>query len=99
MWQPCDNGKTINTIGSENGLIIKDEKHTDGARITLEKDGNTPFAITCGIYGVMVHTVFAPNYVEAAEKYQAMKEEIACFLLDEDEDLDDDWCSRFVDMF
>ena len=98
MWQSYDGRKTIDTKGSENGLIIKDEEHSDGARITLEKDGRTPFAITCGIYGLMAHTVFASSYVEALGVYQAMKEEIALFLLNEDLD-DADWCSEFVNRF
>lgn len=38
MWYSFDNGSTIGTDGSENGVIIKDEEHELGARITLEKD-------------------------------------------------------------
>ena len=53
MWQPYDGGKTINTKGSENGFIIKDEEHSNGARITLEKDGHTPFAIRSGLLSVL----------------------------------------------
>ena len=98
MWQPYDGRKTINTKGSENGRIIKDEEHSNGARITLEKDGHTPFAITCGIYGLMAHTVFASSHVDAMGVYQAMKEEIALFLLTENLD-DAEWCSEFVNRF
>lgn len=47
MWSEIDNGLTIATEGSEKGIIIKDEEHFEGARITLEEDaGGIPFAIT-----------------------------------------------------
>jgi hypothetical protein len=35
------------------------------ARITLERDGHQPFAITCGSYGWMVHTSFFSGEEEA----------------------------------
>ena len=45
----------------------------DGARITLEQDGYTPFSITCGIYGWMVHTRFFATRDEAEPEYERMK--------------------------
>jgi hypothetical protein len=97
MWKPYDSGKTRGTLGTESGVIVKDEEHADGARITIEKDGiNAPFGITCGIYGLMFHTAFASNDAEAAGKYQAMKNEIERFFV---EGLDEDWRSSFVDKF
>jgi hypothetical protein len=58
-WVSFDNSKTIGTRGSEGGKIIEDFENIDGARITLEKDcGNIPFAVTLGIYGLMLHTHF-----------------------------------------
>jgi len=56
MWKPYDDGITIQNRGPENGIILYDEELREGARITLEKDGCAPYAITCGIYGLMVHT-------------------------------------------
>jgi uncharacterized membrane protein len=57
MWHPFDDGGTIGTLGSESGTILRDDEHEGGARITLERDGcSAPFAITCGVYGSMVHT-------------------------------------------
>jgi hypothetical protein len=73
MWQSFDNGRTIGTSGSEKGIILLDEKHVDGARITLERDGYTPFAITCGIYGWMMHTRFFANEENARRAYEEMK--------------------------
>gem|GEM_PF-5289853 len=37
VWSEVDNGETIGTIGSESGEIIKDEDHSKGARLTIEK--------------------------------------------------------------
>lgn len=56
-WVPCDGGKTLGTRGSENGLILIDEEHPEGARITLEQC-DRHCAVTCGILGGMVHTSF-----------------------------------------
>lgn len=73
-WADYDNQKTIGTKGSEDGKIIKDIEHSDGARITLEKDcGNIPFAITIGIYGLMFHTIFVNNLAEADKFIQQLK--------------------------
>lgn len=74
MWDQFDNGRSIGRNGSENGIIVLDEEHSDGARITLEQGGMTsPWAITCGIYGFLVHTVFISDETESREKYNAMK--------------------------
>lgn len=56
-WIPFENGTTVGTTGSEGGTILRDELHPDGARITLERTASQ-FAITCGVYGWMVHTRF-----------------------------------------
>ena len=52
MWINYQNGSTIGESGTENGNIIFDEEHVDGARITLEQNchHNIPFAITAGVY-------------------------------------------------
>lgn len=73
MWQSFDEGRTIGESGSETGVILHDEEHVDGARITLECEGYTPFAITCGIYGWMVHTRSFANEEEARQAYEDMK--------------------------
>jgi hypothetical protein len=60
--------------GSEIGTIIRDEEHASGARITLERDTPTaPFAITCGVYGWMVHTRFFAAEADAVTQFEAMK--------------------------
>ena len=76
-WHAFDNGKSIGQRGSENGCIIRDEEHVNGARITLERDGHTPFAITCGIYGWMVHTRFFGTEPEARSEFERMRSELS----------------------
>lgn len=77
-WYAFDNGKSIGQRGSESGSIIRDEEHQDGARITLERAGQTaPFAITCGIYGWMVHTRFFGTESEAESEFESMRAELS----------------------
>jgi hypothetical protein len=76
-WYPFERGITIGATGSENGIILRDEEFGACARITLERDGHTPFAITCGIYGWMVNTCFFATDEEANEAFKAMKGELA----------------------
>ncbi len=98
-WITIDNGRTINTIGSENGIILRDEEYNGNCRITLEKDGYTPFGITCGVYGLMCHTVFAGTQAEADEKYNNMKMELEKFI-DSDDTVDEaEWCEEFTNKF
>lgn len=77
-WTPIDSGATIGTEGSEKGVILRDDEHPLGSRITLERGGGTaPFAVTCGIYGSMVHTAFADNESEASTLYEAMRDRLS----------------------
>lgn len=98
-WIIAEDGHTINTVGSEHGNILRDEVYKDQCRITLEQDGYTPFGITCGIYGLMVHTAFAETKVEADEKYNNMKLELEKFV-DSDDTVDvSEWCEEFTSKF
>ncbi len=73
-WRDFDGGKTLGERGSERGVILIDEEHDAGARITLERDGVcAPFAITCGVYGWLMHTRFFDADVEARGEFDAMK--------------------------
>ena len=73
VWSLFSNGQSLGATGTENGLIVRDEEHSAESRITLERGGYGPFAITCGIYGVMVHTTYASSEEEAMKKYETMK--------------------------
>jgi len=77
MWNPFDEGRTVGTQGSENGMILRDEEHRLGARMTLEHDGYQPFSITCGIYGWMVHTRFFSSKESAVKAFEEMKDDLA----------------------
>jgi len=68
-WALFNDGKTIGSKGSENGIIISDFENFDGARITLEIDcGDISFAVTLGIYGLLLHTHF-DNNLENSHKF------------------------------
>jgi len=80
-WHPFSNGATLGQSGSEQGVIVRDEEHTLGARITLECAASVaPFAITCGIYGWMMHTCFLSSEAEAESQYDLMKGSLSVLL-------------------
>ena len=64
--------------GSENGIIIADEEYKNVCRITLEKCERY-YAITCGVYGAMVHTAFTDSE-HYKDMYDDMKSELQEFL-------------------
>jgi mRNA interferase RelE/StbE len=100
-WQSFDRGHTIGQVGSENGLIIRDEVFQDQSRITLEKDSTVaPFAITCGVFGWMVHTRYFGDQTQANAEFATMKEELARIvgLLAETEDITVE-LEEFIELF
>ena len=64
--------------GSENGIIIADEEYKNVCRITLEKCERY-YAITCGVYGTMVHTAFTDSE-HYKDMYDNMKRDLQEFL-------------------
>ena len=73
-WYPYKEGQTLGLPASENGLVIRDEEYSEGALVTLERDSPTaPFAITCGLYGWMVHTCWFSTATEAQEAFEEIK--------------------------
>lgn len=85
--------------GSEGGWIVEDEEIPGICRITLEEGGHTPYAITCGVYGLMVHTAFAGDFDEAMGKYNGMKRDLeeCARLLDNESFENGEWCGTFID--
>jgi hypothetical protein len=80
-WRSFEDGATLGQSGSEQGIIVHDEEHPLGARITLEREaGVAPFAITCGIYGWMMHTRFFGSAEEAETQYELMKNSLSALL-------------------
>jgi hypothetical protein len=109
-WYAFDDGRTVGQTGSEGGVIVRDEEHGDGARITLERNGSiAPYAITCGIYGWMVHTRFFRLESDGRTEFEEMREEmtriVAQIPLATDPDVDarmrlvEQAISQFVDRF
>ena len=98
MGERYADGATIGTHGSENGVILKDEEYDGACRITLEWCGGH-CAVTCGIYGCMMHTAFCDN--EDMDKlYDAMRHDLQEFLdtqmTEEDEvEFYDDFTHRY----
>ena len=77
-WRPFEEAATLGLPGSEEGIVVRDEEHVLGARITLERAANVaPFAITCGIYGWMMHTCFLSTEAEADSRYDLMKDSLS----------------------
>lgn len=76
-WQQFNKGSTIGARGSEDGIIVADEEHELGARLTLERGcRRIPFAITCAVYGAMVHTVYSTSEAAASSLMAEMKGEL-----------------------
>ena len=98
-WYPFEEGRTVGTTGSERGVILQDEEYVRGARIALEQCQYPPFAITCGVYGWMVHTTFTSSLDEAKETYAAMKKRLEeiCQLIPSLDDVDvEEKCDHVV---
>ena len=73
-WSAYQGGESIGKPGSENGAILEDEEYASSARITLERGGYVaPFAITCGVYGLLVHTRFFSEEDKARGEYVEMR--------------------------
>ena len=76
-WCAFEKGETLGKSGSECGIIIWDEEHPDGARMTIESNGHVaPFSITLGIYGWIFYNVFFNTLEETRDTFQRMKPEI-----------------------
>ena len=71
-WSPYKGGKSIGTVSSEGGVILRDEEHADGGRITL-KQGSNFISVACNVYGFLDHTRFFGTIVEAQREYLNMK--------------------------
>ena len=67
--------------GTSGGVIVADEEHGLGARITLERLGDVDsFAVTCGIYGWMMHTRYVARLDLAQQDFAAMRDEMDTLL-------------------
>ena len=71
---------------------MKDEEYNDLCRITLKKCSRY-YAVTCGIYGELVHTAFADD---GDMLYSNMKKELQTYL---ESDMCEDEASEFLNGF
>jgi hypothetical protein len=71
-WFAYKNGQSIGKSGAEGGVILRDEEHHRGARITLKR-GDSYISVSCNIYGRIDHTRFFGSLAEAQREYVLMK--------------------------
>ena len=75
MW---DDIYKPDSIGNEGGTIIADEEYKESCRITLERCERYD-AITCGVYGSMMHTTFCDKS-HSQEVFDNMKRDLQEFI-------------------
>jgi hypothetical protein len=71
-WFAYDNGRSVGCAGAEGGVVLRDEEHEAGARLTLKRGGKY-VSVSCSIYGWMDHTRFFGTVTEAQREYLRMK--------------------------
>jgi hypothetical protein len=71
-WSAYDNGRSIGKLSAEGGLIMRDEEHSGGARITFKR-GSGYISVSCNLYGWVDHTRFFGTASDAQREYVAMK--------------------------
>ena len=83
--------------GVNGGVIISDEEYAGACRVTLETCPGC-HAITCGVYGSMVHTVFCSK--DPRDKYKEIKTVLKNFVDSEpDANAMAKFCNDFVNSF
>ena len=71
-WSAYDNGRSIGKLSAEGGLVMRDEEHSGGARITFKR-GSGYISVSCNLYGWVDHTRFFGTASDAQREYVAMK--------------------------
>ncbi len=71
-WTAYKDGRTIGTLGTEGGVILQDEEHPRGGRVTLKR-GETFISVSAHIYGKIDHTRFFNSVPEAQRDFEVMK--------------------------
>ena len=74
-WAAFDDGRSIGKLCAEGGVILRDEKHEQGARITLKRAAKH-ISISCKIYGKNDHTRFFKTVSEAEREFTPMKRDL-----------------------
>ena len=101
-WTAFDDGRSIGKVSTEGGVILRDDQHEMGARITLKRGANH-ISISCNIYGKMDHTRFFKTVPEAEREFNPMKKELGKIVSKIKETKDQIWVwddiSEFVRRF
>ena len=73
-WRLVEEGRTLGLGGTEGGIVVRDEEHPAGLRLTLEEDPARSFySVTCGVVGWLVHSRFFDNEAAAHAAWDEMK--------------------------
>ena len=71
-WFAYDDGRSAGKVSTEGGIILRDDEHKLGARITLKRGGSY-VSISCHVYGWTDHTRFFSTVSDAEREYAAMR--------------------------
>ena len=71
-WIVYDDGNSIGKTGAEGGVILIDEKHESGGRMTV-KQTKAFVSVACHIYGWIDHTRFFASISDAKREYAVMQ--------------------------
>ena len=63
-WVAYEMGRSIGKVSAEGGLIMRDEEHPGGARITFKR-GSGHISVSCNLYGWVEHTRFFGTTADA----------------------------------
>jgi hypothetical protein len=74
-WVAYNNGQSIGSLSAEGSVIIRDEEHTSGARVTLKR-GEKLISVSCNVYGWIDHTRFFNTLADAQREYSLMKSSV-----------------------
>ena len=74
-WKPYNRGRSIGVKGSEGSVILRDEEHPLGARMTI-KQGKDYVSVSCNISGKIDHTRFFKEMRGAEREYANMQKEM-----------------------
>jgi len=71
-WFIYNEGRSIGQARPEGAVILLDDEHKSGARITLKR-GDKYVSVSCNIYGWIDHTRLFASVPDAEREYKSMK--------------------------
>ena len=102
-WFAYNDGRSAGEVTKGGGVILRDDEHKLGARITLKRDINY-ISISCHIYKRIDHSRFFRMISDADREYKSMKSALGNMMIVIDAAAGDDikvWeaISEFVRQF